>query len=150
MIKQKNVTVLFIALALAFLFAACGKQPDEPKIPGKFLGTWIEKGADGKIVNELKIGKAMIEWARTDEEKEIVTNYILEDGAETLAFDSVVTYCRSVFGGTSYKGDVKVKMKIVGDTLVVKIGGMKVQEEPGIIVTRPPEEHQYKKSAPQN
>jgi hypothetical protein len=36
-------------------------------IPDKFIGTWIEKGGDGKVLNELKIEQRKIEWIRQDE-----------------------------------------------------------------------------------
>ncbi|MBA7696972.1 hypothetical protein ES703_105630 [subsurface metagenome] len=74
-----------------------------------------------------------------------MTKYAIGDNGKTVSFDSKVTYSRAVFGGQAYKGDVKVKISIKDDILNLEIGGMKVQEKPGITVTRPPEEHRYKK-----
>ena len=126
-------------------FLPSEKETVRPLIPAKFIGSWTEKGNDGKVVSELKIETNQIEWTRTDEDKDIVMKYAIEDGGEMVSFDSKVTYSRSVLGGKAYKGDVRVKMRVKDDTLTVEIGGMKVQEQPGVTVTRLPEEHQYKK-----
>lgn len=128
---------------------ASTEKMSAPAIPARFLGTWKETGSDGVVVNEMKISNRAIEWTRKGEDKDHVTRYDVEDGGEKVAFDSKVTYSRDVFGGTAYKGDLKVRMKVEGDTLVIEMGGMKVQEEPGITVTTPPDEHRYNRKTSQ-
>lgn len=121
-----------------------GKK-DSLMIPSRFLGKWAEEDKNGKVVNVFTITTDSIEWTRTGEEKQVVTKFAVEDNGEGIAFDSKVTYSRAIFTGQVYRGDVKVNMKIKDNTLLVEIGGMKVQEEPGITVTRPPEKHRYKR-----
>lgn len=124
-------------------------KTSDSTIPTKFRGSWARKANGEKVVEELRIEAAKIEWTRSGEENDIVRKYSVADDGEAVSFDSKVTYGRAVFGGQAYKGDVKVRITAKDDTLILEIGGMKVQEEPGITVTSPPEQFRYEKLVPQ-
>jgi hypothetical protein len=151
---MKNLMVALV-LVLSGVLLGIGFISAEEKagaaIPDKFIGTYVEKGDDGKVLHEMIIGKNKIEWIRQSkwaqegEDKDLITDYTLEANGEIISFDSKVAYARSVFGGQVSEGDVKVKMKVTGNTLNIEIGEMQAQGVGGPIVTMPPKKHQYTK-----
>jgi len=145
---KRKLGMVISFLSILIVVAAAEEKKVTGAIPKGFMGKWVEKDKDGKVINELKISAGILEWSLADEDRQKITNYSVENNSKVLAFDSSVTFFRSYVGGEVGKGKVRITMRIKDkESLLIQIGEMKVQMRPGMMFTRPPEDHEYKKVA---
>jgi hypothetical protein len=143
---KRNTLGIIICFALSILIAIAAAEESHSGIPNGFRGKWVEKYKDGKVINELRISCNIIEWSRVGEERQIITDYNVERNGQLISFDSSVTFLRPYFGGEVGKGKVRITIKVKDkESLVLQIGEIKVQMRSGMMFTRPPEDHEYKK-----
>jgi len=129
------------------------KEPEEAtpgpvSIPERFQGTWFEVNEGAKLV----ISRDKVVWVKKvfDEMREEVHEakaVKLSPDGHTLSFSSKRIYSRDVFfPKREHSAPVKVTLYREDASLRVTVGEMRIEEQPGVIVSHPGSTHVYRLS----
>lgn len=141
---------IFVLIVTSFVFAATlSWSQGTTTIPTAFIGSWIEKGDDGKQIGEMDITDKLISWEREGEPTKTfsVKDVTISEKKEMITFSSQIVIERKIAfssGKIKYTCEALVKLSRDNEGLVVDLSGMKVEGR-GSVVEFAPEIHRYKK-----